>query len=520
MKRALVRVMALALILPAAFTTVLASGVELTGVGSRAQAMGGNYRAVAADWSAMYWNPAGLAFTKGLTAGASFQVVFPQATFTVANSLYGMRKNITYPFSCVYRNERPNESQAFFLPSAGVAYKVGNNIAFGLGVWAPFGLGSKWDLLRTVSSNYGRVPGRPFDTYSTKYPNVEYESNLQVIDIHPTVAVQLSDKLAVGAGLSFLLTDIYIRKPVYIQNPYLYHPVLAPILDNFAAVRGLSNLLAGMRQYPFDHLLTQAELDGNGTGLGANFGITFKATDKISIGASVQYYLDQNLEGTFSNTIYFPEVMPYQAALTQLADSVFTPMLQQGMLTPDQYFILTNYFSGQVVPQPVKDVKTALPLPAKFGIGVSYSGLKNMVLTADVAYTQWSAWDTIVIEDKNGGTAAELVQNWKNTLRFGVGMEYTAGTAKIRGGFYSEPPAAVDETLTVMIPDINRRNVFSLGLSVPVGPVSLAFNYEKLFIGDKTVTTWVYDKNSTAQNLAGTYTMNVNNLMVGIEYKF
>ncbi|MDZ7347106.1 MAG: outer membrane protein transport protein, partial [candidate division KSB1 bacterium] len=94
------------------------------------------------------------------------------------------------------------------------------------------------------------------------------------------------------------------------------------------------------------------------------------------------------------------------------------------------------------------------------------------------------------------------------------------GTAKIRGGFYSEPPAAVDETLTVMIPDINRRNVFSLGLSVPVGPVSLAFNYEKLFIGDKTVTTWVYDKNSTAQNLAGTYTMNVNNLMVGIEYKF
>ncbi|MBN1466879.1 hypothetical protein JXA02_14085 [candidate division KSB1 bacterium] len=27
---------------------------------ARATAMGGNYRAVAADWSAMYWNPAGL----------------------------------------------------------------------------------------------------------------------------------------------------------------------------------------------------------------------------------------------------------------------------------------------------------------------------------------------------------------------------------------------------------------------------------------------------------------------------
>ncbi len=519
MKNALLLLTALAIILITATPEVLASGVELTGVGARATAMGGNYRAIAEDWSAMYWNPAGLAFTKGFNVGASFQLVVPQATFFIGNSHYGRQNNINFPFSAAYRCERSNEPQTFFLPSAGISYTLGN-LSFGVGVWAPFGLGSKWDLLRTASSNFGNVPGKRFDTYSTKYPNVEYESNLQIIDIHPTVALRLSDKLAIGAGISILSNDIYIRKPVYIQNPYLYHPTLAPMVEQIAAVSGQLPILTAMRSSPFDHLLTQAELEGNGTGFGANFGVTFKPTDKISIGASVQWYADQQLEGTFNHTIYFPDVQPFQTFARVLTDSVFTKALQAGMITTDQFFILSQFYSGQVAEEPTKNVKTAVPLPAKVGLGVSYSGLKNTLLSFDVAYTQWSAWDKIVIEDMAGAKAAELVQNWQNTLRFGVGVEYSVGTAKIRGGFYSEPPAAVDETLTVMIPDINRRNVVTVGLAFPVGPLSLAFNYEHLFIGDKTVDTWAYDSMTAAQNLVGTYTMNVNNLMLGLEYRF
>ena len=52
-----------------ATTTIFASGVDLTGVGARATAMGGSYRAIADDWSAMYWNPAGLAFAPDNNAG-------------------------------------------------------------------------------------------------------------------------------------------------------------------------------------------------------------------------------------------------------------------------------------------------------------------------------------------------------------------------------------------------------------------------------------------------------------------
>jgi long-chain fatty acid transport protein len=512
MKKALLLLSAVSLVLLCTTTSVLASGVDLTGIGSRAQAMGGNYRAVADDWSAMYWNPAGLAFTKGIGVGASFELVVPKATFMVGNSQLGTH------FSTVYRTERANEPQTFLLPSAGVTLNAGK-LAFGIGVWAPFGLGSKWDLLRTAANNTGNVPGLRFDTYSTKYPNFEYESNLQIIDVHPTISFKISDKLSVGAGASIIFNDIYIRQPVYIQNPYLYNKTLAQTLDA-VATGFLATTLAGMRSSPFDHLLTQAELKGNGTGYGANFGMTFKPTKNLSVGASVQWYADQKLDGTFQNTIYFPDVPAYNSMAQTFTDSVFTKALQAGLITGDQYFILANYFSGQVVDEGKKDVKTSMPLPAKAGLGISYSGIRNLLISADVAYTQWSSWDKILVQNLNGGTEAELVENWENTIRFGFGLEYTAGTAKVRGGFYSEPPAAVDETLTVTIPDINRRNVVCFGLEFPVGPVSLALNYEHLFIADKTVGTWNYDTMTTAMNLAGTYTMNVNNILVGLDYHF
>jgi long-subunit fatty acid transport protein len=40
----------------------IAGGIALSGVGTRAKAMGGAMRGLADDASAMYWNPAGLSF--------------------------------------------------------------------------------------------------------------------------------------------------------------------------------------------------------------------------------------------------------------------------------------------------------------------------------------------------------------------------------------------------------------------------------------------------------------------------
>lgn len=41
---------------------LLASGFENTGLGTKARGMGGAFRAIADDWSAAYYNPAGYAY--------------------------------------------------------------------------------------------------------------------------------------------------------------------------------------------------------------------------------------------------------------------------------------------------------------------------------------------------------------------------------------------------------------------------------------------------------------------------
>ena len=49
-----------------------AGGYEWGGLGSRAQSMGGAFIGLADDWTAIYWNPAGLTQLRGFGAGFDF----------------------------------------------------------------------------------------------------------------------------------------------------------------------------------------------------------------------------------------------------------------------------------------------------------------------------------------------------------------------------------------------------------------------------------------------------------------
>ncbi|MBN1466439.1 outer membrane protein transport protein [candidate division KSB1 bacterium] len=515
MKRAISLLTVLCLTLSAT-TTLFAAGVDLTGVGARATAMSGSYRAIADDWSAMYWNPAGLAYTTGLGAGLSVDFVMPRATFQVANSHYYMNYggSAFKPFSAAYPVEVAAEPQNFVVPSGGVTFNLGR-LAFGVGAWAPFGLGAKWDLLQTAKNNLGRIPGVLYDEYNAAYPNVEYESDMQLIDIHPTIAFKVSDKLSIGAGFSYIIADIAIRQPAFLQNPYLYNQQLYQYLASVSDGGALTTLNL-MRQPPFDHLINDVQMTASGNGYGANFGIMFKPTKSLSIGASLQYYTELDLEGTYKETTYFGSAPIFDGVSRAYADS----LLNYNIINAEQYLIISNFYSGQVVTRTdLDDAKAKVPLPIKFGIGLSYSGFEKLLLALDFTYTQWSAWDIIPIMNSAGAEVSELVENWKDTFLIGLGFEYNVGIAKLRGGISTETRAAVDETMSLTIPDTNLRTKLNVGLAIPLGPVALALNYEKIFIGDNTIDVWNYT-DAIASNMAGTYMMSVNNLMIGLDYSF
>jgi len=59
-----------------------------------------------------------------------------------------------------------------------------------------------------------------------------------------------------------------------------------------------------------------------------------------------------------------------------------------------------------------------------------------------------------------------------------------------------------------------------LGLLVPFGPLSFSLNYERILIADRTIGQWSYDNRNAAMNLAGDYSVNVNNVMLGLDLNF
>ncbi len=469
-------------------TGLMASGVALTGIGARATALGGNYRGISNDWSAMFWNPAGLTQIKGLHVGASFETIMP-------GSKYQLSQNV--PAFSVYKTEEfSNESQTFYIPAAGLVYGM-EKLTFGLSFYAPFGLGSKWDAMNTAA-------------YNDAYPEFDFEDDLQVININPTVALKLTDKLSVGLGANIVLSNILIRKPTTTPNPLLFDPANAALKAGVLTPMGLT-------ASTYNHILTETKLEGDGMGFGANFGLQYKLAESFTVGLSGNWYNDIALDGKISATTYYAKA---SAQVFQTLSTTINQMVTGGMMTAAQAQQILGVYSGakQVTYNEAKGDAT-LPLPMTLGAGFAFTGIEKLLVSADMSWTQWSAWDVIEI-DMEDGSKSELVENWEDGIRFGLGLEYSLlEPLTLRAGYYTEPAAIPDETLTITIPDISRRHGLNFGLTYNLGPLNFHASYEKLLIGDRTVDKWV-QAGQGYDNMAGTYKISVNNVMLGLGYNF
>lgn len=490
------------------------SAIENPKIGSRATAMGGNYRSIASDWSAMYYNPAGLSFMKGWSAGLSLEYVMLRSTFKAGHSLFYNENGGEHfrPFSATYNTKREMEPLNFLVPSFGISYSPEGKWAFGLGMWVSMGLGTKWDLLDTD----GNVNGR--GVYNIAYPKFEYENTVEVFDLHPTVSYRINDRLSLGIGISIIFGKIEIRRPAFLQNPYLYDEDIYRIVLDYSDPTQ-TETLNQMRLPPFDHLVNEVEMKGTGATFGANAGFMYKPGDKWSIGAAIQINEDLDISGDYKQTAYFGDNKEYNTLTEYYDERLFSRLLQIG-LDEQSHLIISEFYSGKVISLEDTKATTKVPLPMKLGLGISYSGIKNLTLAADINFMEWSDWDTFLVVDENNDSISALIQNWENAIKIGIGAEYESEMATFRAGFSKDNNTAVDETISPSIPEIGNRYNLDVGIAFNLLGGQLALNYERIFIAEHTVKNWNYDHMMIALNMAGTYTMKINTLMIGYEYKF
>lgn len=461
---------------------ISATGLSLTGVGGRATVFGGAFRGVANDWSAAYWNPAGLVQIQRFQFGGSVEYINPSVSFGPAK-LFGANLTDGQNLGTAFTGDVTGEDLSFVVPAAGIVFRSGK-MAIGLSVFAPFGLGAEWDVYDTKN-------------YNSNYPDLDYDGNLQVIDIHPTFAYQVSDKISVGFGVSIMHSDIKIQMPRMTPSP-------------------LANFIPFGVPEAYNHVMTDIKLEGSGWGYGGNIGLMCKATENLQIGVSARYYLEQEVKGSFVAETYFAN-NPVGNATTK---AVLDGALAAGQIVEAEYLSLLPLISGVKFTTANDQNATAkLPLPMNLGIGFAYTGIENWLLTCDVDFTKWSTFDEIEITLASG--TETLTENWDNVIRLAFGFEHSMDKLKLRGGFYTENAAAVDETFSPSIPDVGRRTVIIGGLGYNFGNLDFHFVGEYFFVGDRTVNNWELNESKTGfDNFAGNYSASTITLMAGFEYNF
>jgi len=447
-------------------TTSAAGGYELAGVGAKALAMAGAFRGIADDWSAMYWNPAGLVGQEN-SLYADLKVLYPIVWLT---------PNISsaYPGYEGYRNgvEQSTAEKAYPAGSFGFTYRQNDEMTLGISVFAPAALGAEWKGLFT---------GPPYGYHNTvPYTEMGWFSDLKVIDIHPTVGYRINDLLSVGMGISIQYGVIELRSPKLV-------PSGAP--------------------YPFEHFYVDATLEGSGIGYGFNVGMMFSLTDDMNFGISYRGPTTIAIEGDVKQTLYLP----------------YAPGL--GLADPAKAHLFNG---GTVDAEP--EGKADFPLPMDFGAGVAYQATSKLTVAFDVTWTNWADVDIVTIEmDGNSPTGelaedSKLILKYEDTVKFSFGFDMLVNAENefhIVGGYYFDPSPIPDGSLRPSISDVNDKQNYSLGFSHDLrNGFSIEGYYEKVFTDPREVESIDIDDNGSLDNLAGEWKFQVDTFGLTLGYNF
>lgn len=198
------------------------------------------------DASTIYFNPAGMTKLEGMQMQAGANLLIPNAKIKNNGS--------TVPAAFAVGGPSGNPYDPTPVPNGFFSYQLTNSLWAGVGVTAPFGLGSDYG-----DNWFGR-----FDSTKTE---------LAVIDIQPTIAYKVNDWLSLGVGANIAHSSADLR------NRVLFPETLVTGVPGVALNEGNS------------------KLTGDDWGFGYSLGIQLQPLPTTTVGISYKSEVHHNLDG-------------------------------------------------------------------------------------------------------------------------------------------------------------------------------------------------------------------------------
>lgn len=222
------------------------NGLNLNGVGAGAMAMGGAFIGLSDDFTAAFWNPAGLGQLKTTTFGLTGMGLLPGGSFSTS------MPNMFFPeLDPMLDVDAELPSTMYFGGLAGIYTPVGESLVAGLSVYTPSGLGTKWN-----GPDFAEVSGIP----GIPNQDIDWKSFFGIVTFSPVLAVSFQDRYFFGAALNVNYGMFSIARTggwIFYEETYR----------------------VDMGQY---------EESSTGWGFGATFGILLKPIDRLSLGLSLR----------------------------------------------------------------------------------------------------------------------------------------------------------------------------------------------------------------------------------------
>ncbi len=378
-----------------------ASGFSLSGktASNTGNAFSGT-TTLAEDASVVYTNPAAMQDLKGTHFTAVMSTVTPNLRYKDK----GSAQDLTSWGLGVYSTSGPGDNTVtdpHYLPNLYFVNELGNDMRFGFGIYAAFGLGLDYD-----------------DDWEGRY--VTTGSDMQVINFSPAISIKASEKTNLAFGIDFQYLNATLKNAVDYGAACYAMSQLYP-----TQVTALGCIGAGMTPQGNDG---SQELTGSNWAMGYTLGMTYDIDEASRFGLTFHSSTRHDVSGNadFSGQ---PTNYPNFAAIFSDTD-------------------------GDLV----------VVLPETLSLGYSRTLSPQLQVMADATWTRWSRYDELVVNFANQVPSNRTEQNWNDVWRLSVGANYQLDeTWLLRGGLSYDPSPVPDaQHRSARVPDGDRTWI-SLG---------------------------------------------------------
>jgi long-chain fatty acid transport protein len=225
------------------------------------------------------------------------------------------------------------------------------------------------------------------------------KSDLDIVDVNPNIAYRVTDWLSIGGGPAIqhasaeLTNAINATTLAHLANPLLPAGVTLP--DG------------------------NVRITGDSLSVGYILGVLAQLMPEVRVGASYRSQLSHRLEG--------PAILTVPAPLS--AD----PRFQS---TP---------------------TRTDLKTPDIVSLAGSYQVSPDLILLAEVQWTNWSVVKNLRVERPDGSALSNQPEQWHGTWFGSIGARYSPDPNwVVRGGFAFDQTPVRDQFRTARLPDADR----------------------------------------------------------------